>query len=154
MSGWIRYFTLTALAKTGLSSAVLIWGAVAALAGAGALVFLVFAAFIWLAERYNPLIAALILAGVFALLAVLGAILCLTSHRSAMTQAKLELQSRSSTPWMDPKYLGVGLQVGRAIGWRKLVPIAAVALLAGGLVREWLSSHKPAAAPDTHPGDD
>jgi hypothetical protein len=54
MNGLFRYFTLTAKAKTGLGSDVAGWGAVAALCAAVMVIFLNFAAFIWLAERYTP----------------------------------------------------------------------------------------------------
>ena len=49
-------------AKTGLSQAVVVFAIVAVIAAVAASAFFVFAAFIWLAERYSPLTAALVLA--------------------------------------------------------------------------------------------
>jgi hypothetical protein len=56
----------------------------------------------------------------------------------------LALAARSQTPWLDPKYLGVGMQIGRAIGWRRLVPLAAVGILAAGIAKEWIGRNRPA----------
>jgi hypothetical protein len=47
--------------------------------------------------------------------------------------------------------LGIGLQIGRAVGWRRLVPLIGVAIIAGGLAREWLAHDKP--APDSSDDD-
>lgn len=143
MEGWVHYFTLKAKAKTGLGSDVVAWGIAALLCAAAALIFVIFAAFIVLADNYGPLTAALILAAVFLLVAILAGVLCLRSHRSIATNAKLALAARGNTHLLDPKLLGIGLQVIRTIGLRKLLPLAAVGILAGGLAREWIGSRKP-----------
>jgi hypothetical protein len=44
---------------------------------------------------------------------------------------------RSNSPWLDPKYLAVGMQAVRAIGWRRVVPLVAVGVLVAGLAKEW-----------------
>ena len=36
-----------------------------------------------------------------------------------------------------PTLLSAGLQVGQSIGWRRIVMLAGVALLAAGVAREW-----------------
>ena len=46
MSGWLRYFTLNAQARTGFSSQVAVWAAIAVVAAIVAAVFLLVAAFI------------------------------------------------------------------------------------------------------------
>ncbi len=143
MSGWVRYFALTAKAKTGLGPDVFAWGIVALLCAAAAVIFLVFAAFIVLAESYSPLTAALILAGVFLLGAILAGILCLMAQRRAATSAKLALAARANALWLDPRFLTVGLDIVRTIGVKKLVPLAAIGILAGGIAREWMASDKP-----------
>ena len=141
MSGLFRYLKLTAKAKTGLSGTVLVWAVVGALCAATALIFLIFAVFIWLAERYSPLSAALILAGVLLLTAILAGILCIMVQRRNVETAKLAIEAQSTARWLDPKFLSVGLQIGRTIGWQKLVSLAAVGILAAGLAWEW--SEKP-----------
>ena len=144
MSGWLRYLELRAKAKTGLSSAVLAWAIAAALCGAVTSVFLLFAAYIWLAEHYSPLTAALILGAFFLLVTIIALIACLIVHGRTAERARQELATRSQAPWLDPRYLAVGLQVGRAVGLRRLVPVIAVGLVAAGLAKEWFGDDKAA----------
>jgi hypothetical protein len=136
-SGWVRYLQLTARAKTGLSSGVVIFGGIAAITLVVALGFAIFALFIWLAERYSALTAALVLAGFFLLFAILAGIGSLMAHRRTIAEAKLALQARSSSPWLDPRLLPIGLQIGRTIGLRRIVPMIAVGILAAALAKEW-----------------
>jgi hypothetical protein len=147
MSGWLRYFVLRAQVSTGLSSQIAIWAIVAVVAAIAAVSFLLAAAFVWLAHRYGGVIAGLVLCGVFALIALIAVVACLTIRRHNMQRAQLELAARSSTNWLDPKLVGMGWQIGQAIGWRRLASLAAVALLAAGLAKEW-SDHKAAATED------
>ncbi len=149
MSGWVRYLKLQAKAKTGLGSGVIVWAVIALVGLVTTLVFAIFAAFIWLAERYDPLTAALILAGAFLLLTIIALVACLLAHRRAVTQAKLQLAERKNTPWLDPSHLGIGLQVARAVGWRRLIPLAAVALFAAGMAKEWAGRDKPPPQEDS-----
>jgi hypothetical protein len=137
ISGWFRHLELTIKSKTGFGSGVLIWGLIALLGGAVALGFFIFAAFIALAGRYGPLIAALGLGSAFLLLTLVAVLGCMSSRRRTVAGARLALEARSHAPWLDPKFVGVGLQIGRAIGWRRLVPLAAVGVLAAGLAKEW-----------------
>jgi hypothetical protein len=152
MGGWVRYLKLKAVAKTGFSSGVIIFGMVAALCAVVAVFFLIFAAFIWLAQRYSPLTAALVLCGFFLLLAIIGGIGAVLVQRRNVTRAERELAARSQTPWLDPKMMGIGMQLGGAIGWRKVLPLAAIGFLAAGLAREWFSADKP--PPDDKSGED
>ena len=137
ISSWFRHLELTIKSKTGLGSGVLVWGVIALLGGAITLGFFIFAAFIALAGRYGPLIAALGLGSLFLLLTLLAVLGCVSSRRRTVAGARLALEARSHAPWLDPKFGGVGLQIGRAIGWRRLVPLAAVGVLAAGLAKEW-----------------
>jgi len=148
MSGWLRHFALSAQVRTGFSSDVAVWAVMAAVASMVALVFLLIAAFVWLADRYDSLTAGLVLGGVFIVIALIAVIACLVTRRRNMERARLELAARNSASasWLDPKLLGVGFQIGQAIGWRKLAALAAVGLLAAGLAKEWLG--RDAASPD------
>ncbi|HYZ44004.1 MAG TPA: hypothetical protein VE667_04020, partial [Xanthobacteraceae bacterium] len=69
MHGWLRYFALKAQVHTGLSAAVLASAVVAVAAAVGAVVFLLLALFVWLAQLYGALIAAVALGCAFALIA-------------------------------------------------------------------------------------
>ena len=147
MSGWLRYFALNAQVRTGVSAAVLTWGIVAAAAAAGAAVFLLVALFVWLAQLYGALIAAVAMGCAFALIALIAVAVCLMARRRNMERARLELAARSSN-WFDPKLVTVGVQIAQQIGWRRLVSLAGVALLAAGLAREWSDRDTSAADED------
>ena len=138
LSGWVRYLKLTAQAKTGLSPAVVVLAIVALIGAAVTFVLIIFSAFIWLAERYTPLTAALILAGFFFLVTVLAAVGALMVQRRTVSQAQLALQARSHATWLDPSMLGVMLQVGRSVGLRRVLPLVAAGVLAAGFAREWM----------------
>ena len=58
MGGWRRYLELQAQAKTGLGSGLFIWALLAATFAILTAAFILLVAFIWLAERYDPLRAA------------------------------------------------------------------------------------------------
>jgi len=142
MSGWLRYFALNAQARCGFSAAVVIWAAIAIVAAVVAVAFLLVAAFIWLADRYDALIAGVLLGCFFVVVALIAISACLLTRRRNAERARLELAARqSNASWLDPKMMAVGVQVGQAIGWRRLAMLAAAALLAAGVAKEW-SSHK------------
>ena len=105
--------------------------------------FVLLIAFIWLAERYDPLTAAMALAGLFLLATIVAAISCLWSRRRTIKQAELALAARRPAIWLDPKVLGGAIQAGRAVGWRKLVPLLAVGMLAAGVGMEWFGRERP-----------
>jgi hypothetical protein len=142
MNGLLRYLELQARSKTGLSSGVALWAVVVVVAASATLAFLAFAAFIWLAQRYNPLTAALVLSGVYLLITIIALAACSLAHRHTVEQARLALAARSHAPWLEPRYLSVGIQVVRTIGWRRLVPLLAVGVLAAALGREWLGQDR------------
>lgn len=144
MSGVVRYLRLTAEAKTGFSGQIVIWGLIAALCAVFTFFFVMLAVFIWLAQRYSPLTAALVLAGFFLLVAVGAALACIITRRHTIERAQLALATRSNAPWLDPRIMGVGLQIGRTIGWKRIVPLAAVGVLAAGFAKEWFGRDKPA----------
>ena len=143
MGGWRRYLELQAQAKTGLSSNLFVWALLAVVFGVLTAGFVLLIAFIWLAERYDPLTAAIALAGLFLLATIVAAISCLWSRRRTIEQAELALAARRPAIWLDPKALGGAIQAGRAVGWRKLVPLLAVGMLAAGVGMEWFGRERP-----------
>jgi len=142
MSGWLRYFVLRAQASTGFSSPIVIWAVIAVVAAVVAAVFLLVAAFVWLSEIYDGLVAGLLLGGLFALIALIALVTAVLVRRRNMERARLELASRSSTSFLDPKLMAVGMQVGQAIGWRRIAALVAVAVLAAGVAQEWSGRKK------------
>lgn len=151
MSGWLRYFTLKAQESTGLSSQILIWAIIAVIGAVVAVIFLLVAAYTWLADVYDGVVAGLVLAGVFALIALIAIVACLMIRRRNMERARLELASRSATSFLDPKLMAVGMQVGQAIGWRRIAALVAVAVLAAGVAQEWSGRKKSG---DDHKDED
>jgi hypothetical protein len=117
MGGWRRYLELQAQAKTGLSSGLFVWALLAVVFGIVTAGFVLLIAFIWLA--------------------------CLWSRRRTIEQAELALAARRNATWLDPKALGSAIQVSRAVGWRKLVPLLAVGMLAAGVGMEWFARERP-----------
>jgi hypothetical protein len=144
MNGWLRHLELTIKSRTGVSSGTLVWGLLAVLCAAVTSGFFIFAAYIALAERYGALTAALGLGALFLLTTIIALVCCLSSQRRTVAGAKLALAARSHAPWLDPKLIGVGVQIGRTIGWRRIVPLAAVGVLAAGIAKEWLGRNRPA----------
>jgi hypothetical protein len=142
MGGLRKYLALQAQAKTGLSSGFFIFGLLAVVFGVLTAGFILLIAFIWLAERYEPLIAAAALAGFFLLVTLIALMFCLQSRRRTIERAELALAARSHAAWLDPKLLGGAIQASRAAGWRKLVPLLAVGLLAAGVGMEWFARDK------------
>ena len=117
-----------------------------------AVVFLLVAAFVWLADRYGGPVAGLVLCGLFVLIALIALVTCLVIRRRNMERARLELAARSSASWLDPKLVAMGWQIGQAIGWRRIASLAAVAVLAAGVTKEWSERDKPAAGDDGKAG--
>jgi hypothetical protein len=146
MGGWLRFFTLKAQASTGLSSGIVISAVIAAAAAVIAAIFFLVAAYVWLADLYDGLIAGLIMAGVFVLIALIAVVVCLTVRRRNMERARLELAARSNAAWLDPKLVATGYQIGQAIGWRRLASLAAVAVLVAAVSKEWTGQKEE---PDT-----
>src|SRR5262249_49765362 len=69
-----------------------------------------------------------------------------------MEQARVALASRSQAAWLDPRYLGVVMQVGKSVGMKRLLPLIGVGLLAAGLAKEWAGRRD--AAEDQDPDDE
>jgi uncharacterized membrane protein YqjE len=129
--------------KTGLSSWLFVWALLAVVFGVLTASFVLLIAFIWLAQRYSPVTAAIVLAGLFLFATIIAAISCLWSRRRTIEQAELALAARRNAIWLDPKVLGGAIQASRAVGWRKLVPLLAVGMLATGVGTEWFGRERP-----------
>jgi Ca2+/Na+ antiporter len=140
MSDWLGHIALNARARTGFGPQVIVWIAVTVVSLALALGFLSAAAFLWLASRYDAVTAGLILGGIFLLLAIIAAVACWIARLRNMERARRELAAQSHASWLDPKFLGVGIEIGRTLGWRRLITLAAVGLFAAGVGKEWFGS--------------
>ncbi len=119
MGDWLRHIALNAKAKTGFGPSLVVWFSVALVALGLGLVFLSVAAFVWLANRTDAVTAGLILAGVFLLIAIVAAFAGWIARLRNIERARRELAARSQAGWFDPKYLAVGIEIGRTLGWRR-----------------------------------
>ena len=140
MGDWLRHIALNAKARTGFGPALVVWFLVALVSLALALGFFCAAAFVWLASRYDGVTAGLMLGGGFLLVAILAAVAGWVARLRNIERARRELAARSHAGWLDPKFLAVGMEIGRTLGWRRLATLAAVGVLAAGLGKEWFGS--------------
>jgi len=145
MNGWRRYLELQARSRTGLSGGVIAAAVVGMLAAMVTLGLAVTSLFIWLAQAYSPLTAGLILTAAFLLITLIALVCCVLLQRRNAEQAKIALAARSNQPWLDPRTMAMGLQIGRAIGWRKIVPLVAAGLLAAEIARHVMGRRRPAS---------
>jgi hypothetical protein len=133
MAAGREYLKLQAQAKTGLTKAVAAWLLIAGLAGGLTLGFAVATAFIWLARRYDVLVAALLLAIAFLVIAIVAFLVHRQLRRRAVERAEHALGRRYGAAWLDPKMLALALEIGRALGARRIVPLLALGALAFGV---------------------
>jgi len=138
LKSWMRDITLAIQARSGVSPAFFVWVAVVVVASLTAFVFLCVAAYDWLALQWGNVVAGLVMAGIFVLVAVIGAIVCAVARRRAKERAILERAARAhASSWLlDPKILGVAMQAGRALGWERIIPVALLGFLAAQWARE------------------
>ena len=153
MGDWLRHIALNAQARTGFGPQLIVWSLIAVESLALALGFLCTAAFVWLASRTDAVTAGLTLGGVFLLIAIIAAIAGWIARRRNIERARRELAARSPAGWLDPKYLAVGMEIGRTLGWRRIVTLAAVGVLAAGLGKEWFRPGEKASE-NRDTGDD
>src|SRR5580704_3208034 len=132
--------TGTALRLTSLMAAV-------ALALFITIAFLCAAAFVYVLQNYGLIQACLTGAAVFFIVALIAAITYTVRKnrvRKRAKEAKETAKSAMHSALADPMLVAAGLQVIRAIGIKKLIPILAV----GGLALGFLASRNAGAASD------
>ena|SRR5438552_2618087 len=135
MRGLLRHFELVAQSKTGLSAGIAAWALVAALAAVGTLCWLSVTAFLWLAQHYDSITAALILTFFYLLVSLIALLAAVLLRRHTVAQANLALAERQNT-LLDPRLLAIGMEIGRTIGWRRIASVAAAGVLAAGIAKE------------------
>ena len=112
--------------------------------------FLCAAAFVFVLEKYGPVHACLTGAGIFFVVTMIAAI-CYMVHKNQIAkraeQAALTAKSAAQTMLADPMLVAAGIQVIRAIGIKKLIPILAVGGLALGLLASRGQGHVGGEAP-------
>lgn len=147
LKSFLHDIALAVQARSGVTSNLLVTLAIVALAGITAFVFLCVAGFEWLALQIGSVFAGLVMVGVFVLIALLGLLVCALQRRRARERAILERAARAHAPsWLlDPKILATAVQVGRTLGWQRIVPIALLGFIAAQWARDYRAhGHEPA----------
>jgi predicted transporter len=134
----IKNSTGVAIRMTSLAAAI-------ALAFLVTIAFLCAAAFVYVLQNYGPIQACLTGAGIFLAIALIGIGVYTVRKRQARQEAKETARSALHTALADPVMMATALQVVRAIGIKKLVPILAVGGLALGLLANRPASHEAPA---------
>jgi hypothetical protein len=111
--------------------------------------FLSAAAFIAVLDRYGPVQACLTGAGIFFVVTLI-AVACYMMRKNRIeneikARAEETAKSAAQTMLADPMLVAAGIQVIRAIGIKRLIPILAV----GGLALGFLASRGAGAASST-----
>jgi predicted RND superfamily exporter protein len=138
LKSWMHDIALAVQARSGLTAGLVVGFAIIALAGFTAFAFLCVAAYGWLSLQTSSVVAGLIMAGLFALIAMISIIVCALARRRARERAILERAARAHAPsWLlDPRILAAAVQIGREIGWQRIVPVAVMGFMAAQWARE------------------
>jgi uncharacterized membrane protein YqjE len=132
--------TATALRLTSLAAA-------AAVALLVTTAFLCAAAFVYVQQNYGTVEACLTGAAIFFVVALIAAGWYMARKRQAKARAERAAKSAAHSMLADPMVVAAGIQVVRAIGVKRLIPILAVGGLALGFLvsRNAASSHEAQA---------
>ncbi len=139
IKGWMREITLAVQARSGVTSGLFIALGIAALAALTAFAFLTVAGYDWFAIQFGSVFAALLMTGIFLLIAVIAAVSAIAARSSAKQRAILERAAHAHAgSWLlDPKIIGAAVQVGRSLGWQRLLPVALLGFMAAQWAREY-----------------
>ena len=103
--------------------------------------FLCAAAFIFVLERYGPIQACLTGAGIFFVVTLIAAACYVVRKNQVKARTEETAKSAVQTALADPMLVAAGIQVIRAVGIKRLIPILAV----GGLALGFLASRNTAS---------
>jgi hypothetical protein len=120
--------------RAGSAVQLMSFAAAAALALLVTISFLCAAVFVWVLDSYGLVQACLAGAGVFLIVAVIALVCFAVRKKKLEAHAAEPTKSAVHTALSDPMVVAVGLQLVRAIGFKKLIPILAVGGLALGLL--------------------
>jgi len=138
LKGLTQEVALQIQAKSGASPAVLVWIAAMALASLTAFVFLCVAGFYWLSLQIGAIFAGLAMAAIFVCFSIIAALISAIIRRRVKERAILARAAKAHAPsWLlDPRMLSTAVQIGRDIGWQRIVPLAFVGFIAAQWARE------------------
>ena len=121
--------------KRGARAAMRAWGLAAAAAATSlaTLCFLCAAGFVFVLDRYGLIQACFAAAGLFFIVTILLISWYLTLRRRA-ERAKQSAKPAMQAAMMDPMVIAAGIQIVRAIGIKRLIPLLAIGGVALGLM--------------------
>jgi hypothetical protein len=120
--------------RTGTALRLTSLAGVAALALLVAISFLCAAAFVYVMQNYGPVQACLTGAAVFLVVTLIAAGCYMVRKNSAKARAAEAAKSAARSPFADPVLIAAGLQLIRAVGVKRLIPLLAVGGLALGIL--------------------
>ena len=139
-----KHVVLWVQSKTGVTLVLLVAMTFAATAVLMMFVFLCVAAYAWASVELGPVFGGLATAGVFLLIALIGAAVSVVVRRQTRERAIVE-QASSTRTLLDPRAFQLAIQAGRALGWQRLVPLLLIGILGVQWARE---THKDAGRSD------
>lgn len=122
--------------------------AAAAVALFTAIAFLCAAAFISVLQRYGPVEACLAGAALFLVVTLIVAGVYTMRKRELRRRAEKAAKAAAANVFTDPVVVATGLQIVRAIGVKRLIPILAVGGLALGLMASRSAAGSSSSEPD------
>jgi hypothetical protein len=146
IKSWTREITLAIQARSGASPTLFVCVAVAAIAALTAFAFLCIAGYDWFAIQFGTVFGALLMTAIFALVAIIAAVIGTTARQRARERAILEraARARAGSGLLDPKLLTLAVQVGRSVGWQRVVPVALFGFMAAQWLRQYREHHRSA----------
>jgi uncharacterized membrane protein len=139
IKGWMHEITLLVQARTGATAGLFVALGIVVLAALTAFAFLCVAGYDWFALQFGSVFAALLMTGIFLLIAVIAALIAMAARSRAKQRAILERAAHGHAgSWLlDPKILAAAVSVGRSLGWQRLLPVALLGFMAAQWAREY-----------------
>src|SRR5947209_19361128 len=107
--------------------------AIAGVAGAIAFAFALAALYSWLAQLFSPIIACLIIAGAFLVIAIIPILIYGAKQRAEEKRVAEAVAKARATQWISPSTVSLGLQAARVLARNRGLAAAGV----GALVVGW-----------------
>jgi hypothetical protein len=119
--------------------------AIAGVAGAIAFAFGLAALYSWLAQLFSPIVACLIIAGAFVVIAIVPVLIYGAKQRAEEKRVAEAAAKARATQWISPATLSLGLQAARIVGRNRSLAAAGVgALLVGWLISQMMPAEHDA----------
>jgi len=130
-------------AKYRLAISATVCYAIAGVAGAIAFAFALAALFTWLSQQFGSIIASLIIAGAFLVIAIVPILIYSAKQRQEEKRVAEAAAKARATQWISPATLSLALEAARIVGKNRGLAAAGVgALLVGWLISQMLPAEE------------